>query len=134
MRGRAKAATIAAMVIAFSAVTLAPSGAQSSNEKPKATEVGIRRDRDPHRRTRRRRHTAGSPGLFKGAVDGVRAAAKYLNSRAGGGGIAGRKVVVDFTDSKLNPTTTRNDIITACQQDFTMIGSAMASRPTSTTR
>jgi hypothetical protein len=113
------------MVIAFSAVTLAPSGAQSSNEKPKATDVGVSAteiriavlaDVD----------TPLAPGLFKGAVDGVRAAAKYLNSTAGGGGIAGRKVVVDFIDSKLNPTATRNGIITACQQDFAMVGSALA--------
>ena len=113
------------MVIAFSAVTLAPSGAQSSNEKPKATEVGISAT-EIHIAVLADVDTPLAPGLFKGAVDGVRAAAKYLNSRAGGGGIAGRKVVVDFTDSKLNPTTTRNDIITACQQDFAMIGSAMA--------
>ena len=32
-------------------------------------------------------------------------AAKYLNSQAGGGGVAGRELVVDFIDSKLNPTT-----------------------------
>ena len=32
----------------------------------------------------------------------MKGAAKYLNSKAGGGGIAGRKLVVDFIDSHLN--------------------------------
>lgn len=65
-----------------------------------------------------------SPGLFQGVVDGVRGAAKYLNSKAGGGGIAGRKVEVDFLDSKLNPTTSRNAVITACSQDYALVGTA----------
>jgi hypothetical protein len=65
-----------------------------------------------------------SPGLFQGVVDGVRGAAKFINSKAGGGGIAGRKVVVDFLDSKLNPTTSRNAVITACSQDFALVGTA----------
>ena len=77
-------------------------GAQSSDEKPKATDVGITAkeihiaviaDVDNAVRARtssRRRRTRW------------RASAKYLNSKAGGGGLAGRKVVVDFYDSKLN--------------------------------
>jgi ABC-type branched-subunit amino acid transport system substrate-binding protein len=65
-----------------------------------------------------------APGLFQGVVDGVRGAAKYLNSKAGGGGVAGRKVVVDFLDSKLNPTTSRNAVITACSQDYALVGTA----------
>jgi len=65
-----------------------------------------------------------SPGLFQGVVDGVRGAARYLNSKAGGGGIAGRKIVVDFIDSKLNPTTSRNAVITACSQDYALVGTA----------
>jgi len=124
MRGRVKAATAAVVVIAFSVMTLAPSGAQSSSEKPKATEVGVSAT-EIHIGVLADVDTALAPGLFQGAVDGVRAAAKYLNSPAGGGGIAGRKLVVDFLDSKLNPSTTRNAIITACQQDFAMVGSSM---------
>ena len=63
------------------------------------------------------------PGLFQGAVDGVNAAVKYVN---GAGGIAGRKLKVDFIDSKLNASETRNAIITACDQDFAMVGTAAA--------
>jgi hypothetical protein len=54
----------------------------------------------------------------------VRAGAKYLNSKAGGGGVAGRKVVVDFIDSHLNPNEARNGAITACQNDFALVGTS----------
>jgi hypothetical protein len=63
-----------------------------------------------------------APGLFKGAADGVKAGGLYLNSKAGGGGVAGRKVVVDFYDSHLNASETRNAIINACQNDIAMVG------------
>lgn len=65
-----------------------------------------------------------APGLFQSVVEGVRAAAKYINSSAGGGGVAGRRLVVDFIDSKLNPNSSRNAVITACSQDFAMVGTA----------
>jgi ABC-type branched-subunit amino acid transport system substrate-binding protein len=61
------------------------------------------------------------PGLFQPTVDGVWGAVKLIN---GNGGIAGRKLVIDFIDSKLNPTEARNAIIKACQQDFAMVGTA----------
>jgi Periplasmic binding protein len=64
------------------------------------------------------------PGLFQGIVDGVRAGAKYLNSEAGGGGVAGRKVVVDFIDSKLSPNDARNGAISACSDDFALVGTS----------
>ena len=60
-----------------------------------------------------------APGLFQSAVDAVNGAAKYINAN---GGIAGRKVKVDFIDSHLNANETRNAIITACQQDFALVG------------
>ena len=95
------AIVIGALLVGLAAVTVAPASAQSSDEKPKATEVGVTASEisiavvadvdNPF-----------APGLFKGAVDGVKAGAAYLNSKAGGGGLAGRKVVVDFYDSKLN--------------------------------
>ncbi len=70
------------------------------------------------------------PGLFQGVVDGVQSAAKYLNSKAGGGGIGGRKLVVDFIDSKLNGNAARDGVITACQNDFAMVGTAALFLPT----
>ena len=39
-----------------------------------------------------------------------------MNSKAGGGGLAGRKVVVDFYDSKLNPNETTNAEITGVRE------------------
>ena len=92
------------MVVAFSLLTLAPSGAQSSSEKPKATDVGITAN-EIHIAVLADVDTSFSPGLFQGAVDGAKGAARYLNSKAGGGGVAGRKVVVDFIDTKMNPTS-----------------------------
>ena len=49
----------------------------------------------------------------------MKAWAKVVNKD---GGIAGRKVVIDFIDSKLNPNETRNAIIKACADDFAMVG------------
>lgn len=62
-----------------------------------------------------------APGIFQGSVDGVRGWAKYLNAN---GGLAGRKVVVDFIDSKLNPDESRNAVIQACANDFAMVGTS----------
>ncbi len=114
---------LAVSMLALAVSTVTPAVAQSSGGAPKATEVGV---------------TAGeiriaveadvdnpfAPALFQGVVDGVRAAAKYVNSKEGGGGIGGRKLVVDFIDSKLNPNEARNGVITACQNDFALVGTA----------
>jgi ABC-type branched-subunit amino acid transport system substrate-binding protein len=63
--------------------------------------------------------TPVQPGLFKKSVDAMQAWAKVVNKD---GGIAGRQVVIDFYDSKLNPTETRNAIIKACENDYAMVG------------
>ena len=63
--------------------------------------------------------TPVQPGLFQKSVDAMKAWAKVVNKD---GGIAGRKVVIDFIDSKLNPNETRNAIIKACADDFAMVG------------
>ena len=64
-----------------------------------------------------------APNVFKGVVDGAQAGAKFVNAN---GAVAGRKIVVDFIDSKLNPNQVRNAIITACGQDLAMVGTATA--------
>ena len=96
--------------------TFTVAGAQSA--KPKADDVGITgteirlaviADVD----------TPVAPGVFKASVDAMNAWAKVVNKA---GGIAGRKVVIDFIDSKLNPNETRNAIIKACADDFAMVG------------
>jgi len=92
----------------------------ATSEKPTATDIGVSAteiriaviaDVD----------NPFAPGLFQGSVDAVNGAAKTINQQ---GGIGGRKVVVDFIDSKLNPNESRNAVITACQNDFAMVGGA----------
>src|SRR3979490_3444165 len=104
-----------------------PPGAQSGgNDAPKTTDVGI---------TATEIHVAVIadvdnpivPNLFKGSKDAVEGAAKFLNSKAGGGGLAGRKGVVDFYDSKLNANATTNAEIQACQNDVAAVGTSAVS-------
>ena len=49
----------------------------------------------------------------------MQGAAKYINAN---GGIAGRKLVVDVYDSKLNANEARNTFIEACEKDFALVG------------
>jgi ABC-type branched-subunit amino acid transport system substrate-binding protein len=93
-----------------------PATAQS---KPKAADVGITAN-EIHLAIIADVNTPLAPGLFQGSVNAMNAWAKVVNKS---GGIAGRKVVIDFADSQLNPTATRNAIITACTKDFAMVGS-----------
>lgn len=112
-----------ALVVGGLAVVSLPAGAQT-DAKPKATEVGVTAT-EIHVAVPADVDNPFQPGLFQGVVDGATGAAKYLNSKAGGGGIAGRKLVVDFIDTKLNPNQSRNAVITACGQDFAIVSSAM---------
>ena len=92
--------------------------ASAADEKPTASEIGVSpteigiaviADVD----------TPLAPGAYAGARDAVQGFAKYINQK---GGLAGRKVVVDFYDSKLSGDETRNAIIKACQNDFAIVG------------
>ena len=114
---------VVGLVVALAGINALPAHAQSTGEKPKATEVGVT-PTEIHIAVVADVDNPFAPGLFQGIVDGVRAGAKYLNSKEGGGGLAGRKVVVDFLDSKLNPNEARNGVITACQNDFALVGTS----------
>ena len=70
---------------------------------------------DPASRWKPTSTTRSCPASSRASSMACRAGAKYLNSKAGGGGVAGRKLVVDFIDSKLNPNEARNGVITACR-------------------
>jgi hypothetical protein len=116
-------ALVVAMAIAVTttAVGAAAAPAQNSDKATKASDVGITpteikiavvADVD----------TPLSPGLFQGVVDGFNGFAKYINAQ---GGLAGRKVVVDFHDSKLNGAESRNAMITSCQNDFAVVSAAL---------
>ena len=114
---------VSLLVAAFALVTGIPARAQTGNETPKATEVGVT-PTEIHIGAMADVDNPFAPGLFQGAVDGVKGAAAYVNSKAGGGGIAGRKLVVDFIDSQLNPNESRNGVIKACSQDLALVGTA----------
>ena len=118
-------ALAAVLVVSVStlAATAVSAGAQSSNEAPKATDVGITAS-EIHVAVIADVDNSIVPNLFKGSKDAVIGAAKFLNSKAGGGGLAGRKVVVDFYDSKLNPNATTNAEISACQNDVATVGTS----------
>ena len=115
--------SIAIAVASTAAVATASTPAQSSGsaKATKASDVGVTpteikiavvADVD----------TPLAPGLFQGVVDGFNGFAKYINAN---GGLAGRKVVVDFHDSKLNGSESRNAMITSCQSDFAVVSAAL---------
>ena len=121
MRWETRVLAVGVTSLAMIAGLAVPGAAQSSGEAPKATEIGVTA-KEIHIAVVADVDTPLSPGLFKGGVDGVKAAAAYLNSKAGGGGVAGRRLVVDFYDSKLNATESRNATIQACGNDLAMVG------------
>jgi len=116
-------AVLCAVIVAGIAGVSTTAGAQSTSEKPTATDVGIT-DKEIHIAVVADVDNTIVPNLFKASPDAVQGFAKYINSKAGGGGIAGRKLVVDFYDSKLNPNATTNAEIQACQNDVAMVGTS----------
>jgi hypothetical protein len=119
-------AVLCAVIVAGIAGLSSPAGAQSSDEKPKATDTGIT-DKEIHIAVIADVDNPIVPNLFKASPDAVKGFAKYINSKAGGGGLAGRKLVVDFYDSKLNANATTNAEIEACQNDLAMVGTSAVS-------
>jgi ABC-type branched-subunit amino acid transport system substrate-binding protein len=114
-------ALVATVVLAMSAMTAIAAAQDDGGEEPtEATEVGITEDEiriaviaDVENQL--------APGLFEGAPKGVEGWAKNINKK---GGLAGRKVVVDFIDSHLSPDDSRNAFIKACSEDFAVVGAA----------
>jgi len=113
-------ALVATIVLATAGTSTAFAARGTADEKPTASEVGITAttiriavvaDVD----------TPLAPGLFQGSVNGVKGWAKYINAN---GGLAGRKVVVDFIDSKLNGDEARSAVIKACSEDFALVGTS----------
>jgi len=111
-----------ALVVALltASVVVATAASAQTSPKPTATEVGVTAT------TIRIAVVADvdnsiSPGIFAGSVAGVRGWAAYTNAH---GGLAGRKVVVDFIDSHLSPSDSRNAVIQACSNDFALVGTS----------
>jgi ABC-type branched-subunit amino acid transport system substrate-binding protein len=103
------------VVVALVGVALVPAGAQ---QKVKADDVGIT-DTEIRVAVIADVDNPIVPGLFKAGADAVKAWGAVINKA---GGLAGRKVVVDFIDSKLSANDTRNAVIKACSEDFALVG------------
>lgn len=122
MRKSRWVALVVGIAIALSSTAIAAGAGTPSAAKPtKSTDIGVSpteikiavvADVD----------TPLSPGLFQGVVDGFNGFAKYINAN---GGLAGRKVVVDFHDSKLSGSESRNAMITSCTNDFAVVSAAL---------
>jgi hypothetical protein len=113
-------AAVAAVLGMVLGGSVAAAGARSGKDATKATEVGV----SPS--TIRIAVIAdvenpAAPGLFAGSPAAVQAFAKYVNRR---GGLAGRKLAVDFIDSHLSADDARSAVIKACEQDFAIVGTA----------
>jgi len=120
-RMRARWSALAVGMVLVVGVSATGAGAQSSSkEKPTATDIGITA-KEIRVAVIADVETPLAPGLFQGSVYGVQGWAKYVNKK---GGLAGRKVVVDFIDSKLSASDTRNAFIKACQEDFVVVGAS----------
>ena len=104
--------TGASATTAAAAPTTAGEPAQATDIGITATEIhiGVVADVD----------TPISPGLSQPLVAAVKAWGDQVNAN---GGLAGRKVVVTFYDSKLNPDEAVNAYTQACQNEFATVGS-----------
>ena len=122
MIGRRIAVLAAAtsMVLAGSVPVVGAQTDTSDKEVLEATEIGVT-DSTIRIAVVADVENALAPGLFAGSPAAVQGFAKYINKN---GGLAGRKLVVDFIDSHLSPTDARNAMIEACEQDFAIVGTA----------
>lgn len=121
---RTHAASVAmfvlAALVALGGTALPGASAGAANVKPTATDVGVTAT-EIHIAVVADVDNPFAPGVFKPVVDSLNGFAKYVNQT---GGIAGRKLVVDFYDSKLNASATRQSQIDACANDVAMVGTA----------
>jgi hypothetical protein len=118
-RAVARVALLAAVLVSAVAFAGVPVGAQG--EKPAAGEIGVTAD-EIRVAVVADVENPLSPGQFQSQVDAMQAYAEFVNDN---GGIAGRDLVVDFIDSRLNPDESRNATIKACAEDLAMVGTAV---------
>src|SRR4051794_41122833 len=119
---------IVALIFAISAIVGSVAGtatAQAGNEKPSASEVGVT-PTEIHIAVMADVDNPIIPNVFIGARNAVEGFAKYVNASCPTKNkcLAGRKLVVDFYDSQVNPNVVHNDEIKACSNDLAMVGSA----------
>src|SRR5436190_22352463 len=106
------------LVVATVAGSTLVAAAAPEQAKPQASDTGIT-DKEIHLAVVADVDNAAVPGLFQSSVNAMNAWAKIVNKK---GGLAGRKVVIDFIDSHLSANDARNGAIKACQEDFAMVG------------
>jgi len=112
--------TAVAVVLALAVVGTSAAGAQSGDKTLQSTDVGVT-PKEIRVAVVADVENPLVPGFFAGSVAGVKGAAKYINAN---GGLAGRKLVVDFIDSHLSADDARNAVIKACANDFALIGTS----------
>src|SRR4029453_13862028 len=117
----ARSAVLVSVAVACVALLAMPPVAAGGEEQPKATEVGITPD-EIRVAVVADVESPLAPGIFQSQVDAMKGYARFVNKR---GGIAGRRLVVDFFDSKLSADEARNATIRACTDDFAMVGTAV---------
>src|SRR5688572_13220607 len=120
-RHRWTALIVALFATATIVTTATPAAPQDESETPEATEIGVTAD-EIRIGILAEVDNPVVPGIFEGAKDAVEAWGKYMNKR---GGLAGRKVVVDFIDSKLSADAARDAVIKSCEEDFAIVGTHM---------
>jgi ABC-type branched-subunit amino acid transport system substrate-binding protein len=118
VKGRRYVVLVAALGLVGALIPAASAGARPQQNQP-ASEIGVTAD------TIRIAviadvDNAARPGLFQGSVEGIRASAKFINDSGGLAG--GRRIQVDFIDSKLSADEARNALVRACQEDFAIVG------------
>ena len=91
---------------------------QGQRRRPPRSACPTRRSASRWWPTSRTRSPRGSSPALPTAIQGF---AKYINKH---GGLAGRKLAVDFIDSHLSPTTRATRSSPACEQDFAIVGTA----------
>ena len=127
MVGKRPGGSMRRLAVLVTTFGLAPAGCSppgcrlsADGAATKATDIGVT-PIDLHRGGRRRRQSLRAE-LLPGRGERCQGAVEYVNSQ---GGIAGRKLELDFIDSQLTPKT-RTAGITACQDDFALVGTAAA--------
>ena len=110
---------------ALALATTSSATAQSGNEKPKATEIGVTRNGDPHRGRRRRRQPVRAgpvPGRGRRREGRRRLPQQQGRWRRARGPQARRRLLSTRISTR---NDSRNATITACQNDLALVGSAV---------
>jgi hypothetical protein len=117
-------ALIAAIAVALGVLATTAPG-QARKVKPAATEVGVSAT-EIHIAVIADVGSPSLPNLFIRPRDAVLGFANYINASCAAKNrcLAGRRLVVDSYDSRLDPNETRNDEIKACTDDFAMVGTS----------